>query len=412
MTEGDDVARLLYIPTDRQCLPAIASGLREAAGMAAAHSPCHVAVIEHREAAYLREHAGLLREAASGPLGAAVLHVTPALWRAFLDAVLHRTALPEADRCRVRALFPSPTVAYGAGPNKAALLAASLAARFLHRRDSDQVPDVRDGQPCYPYVLEVAAAGRTVAETATRWPLRNGQPDQRHAAAPAAPAATVSLTGSGLVGDVSLDRRDLTDVAPELAAQVHALALPEVPLEQLRSRLHAKYQQGPQVRHAADFFELDTTGSTEMGNSCMVDRFLELPEMPAPETLATDYTVKNLLYQVGSPVLYHSRKMVHTYEQGRRVPTPLAAARYALRDLRYLILRRVRTDLNREVVASPGRFVDAGGVVDGPAFAARYAEHLDRLLPTLHEIPARYGAIYAQATACAAGDAAARLSAI
>lgn len=400
------MGHLLYIPTDRSCLPALTSGLREAVAMSTV-SPCHFAVIEHREAPYLKEHAALLRETASGPYGQALLHVTPQTWVSFLEEVLQKTPLGGAERERIGSMYSTAAVAYGIGPNKAALLAASLHARFLHRRDSDQVPDVRDGDPWFPYVLEVASVGRRVDEVAGQWPVRGLIDDQDPLW-----ESRVPIAGSGLIGDLSLDRRDLDEVGQDLSARIHALAVPDVPVHQLRSRLRAKYGRGPSVRHNSDFFEIDTTGTTEMGNSCMVHCFTQMPEMPIVETLATDYTIKNLLYQVRAPVLYHSRKMIHTYDDKRRAKKPATVVRYSLRDLRYMIMRRVRTALNREITEFPGAFVDASGAIDGPAFAAKYAAHLEEMLPHLAEVPAAYAEIYAEAADRATAEAAVRLAAI
>lgn len=398
------MSRMLYIPTDRRCLPAITSGLKEAQNMSA-DAPCWFALIEHWDAPYVREHAHLLRRTASAR-GDRILHVTPSMWTAFLAEVLRRTSLRAGEREKITSMHLPRVTAYGVGPNKAALLAASANVGYLHRRDSDQVPDTRDGKPCIPCEPEVWATGRTVADVANRWQVDDTSTldDEQH-------AAKVHLTGSALIGDVSLDRRDLDEVDPSLSARVHALAVPDASLEQLVSRLQTKYQRDPNVRYDTDFFQVDTTGSTEMGISCIADCFLHLPEMPMRETLATDYTIKNLLYQLGSPVLFHSRKMIHVYEDQRRVPDERAAARYALRDLRYMILRRVRADLNSEIKANPGRIVDRQGIIDGAEFAARYADHLDAVLPEIKDIPGRYAAVYAEAASRAAGTAALRLAA-
>ena len=51
--------RMLYVPTDRRCLAAITSGLQESESMTD-DAPCWFALIEHRDSAYLREHADLL----------------------------------------------------------------------------------------------------------------------------------------------------------------------------------------------------------------------------------------------------------------------------------------------------------------------------------------------------------------
>lgn len=105
-----------------------------------ADAPCWFALIEHWDAPYVREHAHLLRRTASAH-GDRILHVTPSMWTAFLAEVLRRTSLSAAEREKITSMHLPRVTAYGVGPNKAALLAASANVGYLHRRDSDQIPD-------------------------------------------------------------------------------------------------------------------------------------------------------------------------------------------------------------------------------------------------------------------------------
>lgn len=93
-------------------------------------------------------------------------------WRRLAHDVLATAALPPAEHTLVRHALCKPTGSYGAGPNKAALVAAYVGAHTLHRRDSDQITQVDPAsgaspcaskQNCWTGAPRPAARARTAS---------------------------------------------------------------------------------------------------------------------------------------------------------------------------------------------------------------------------------------------------------
>jgi hypothetical protein len=394
---------LVYVPTNRIARRAVDHGVRETAALP--HCDTFVLVEHDRQAGRTRANAAAVEAARRRHPEVRTLHLTVPAWEAFLTGVLDRLGWDPPDRARMFRLHAPGGVAYGVGPNKAALVAAALDVDLLHRRDCDQAPPTHAGQVAWPGVLERAAAGRPYREVATS-PLWRG-------AAPATEVADlpVHFCGSSLSGDPALDLADLLAVDPGLAGRVHALADPAADPADTTRRLVGKYVDNVEEPYLADHLSADRTGLTEAGVSCVYRAFRWLPDLVLEGTIGTDYTVKNLLYQLDWPVVFHSRKMVHEYDADRR-HTPAHAASYAGRYLRYLLMRRIRTSLNRRIRERPHRYLRPDGTIDAGVYAGDYLHHLDAHRAELPQVARTFVDVHATAADRAEGEVAVRLRAV
>jgi hypothetical protein len=216
---------ILYIPTNRSCVPAIASATAECAALAAeTHEEHLLLLVEHDEGDRVAEHSAALDEDRAR-YGVPVLHLTVDAWRRVLSGVLAESDLDAADRDRASNLLSRQGVAYGVGPNKAFLVAAALGVDTVHRRDSDHLPDTRNGRPGFPGLLETRAIGRPVREVS---PIANADtvpPEQRD--------QIVLFTGSGMFGDPPHDRQELISAGEEFGVRVLGLSSPWMSPENL-----------------------------------------------------------------------------------------------------------------------------------------------------------------------------------
>ncbi len=380
---------IVYIPTDRLSVRAIESALAECAAVEQlGGAPPVLAVIEHTDADHVSEHSRCIAALRKDNAGT-VIHVTREAWGNWLASLLNGVS---ADTDRLKRLLDPSAVAYGAGPNKAALLASALGAEVLHRRDSDLVVDQRPGGPALPIALERAAIGGRLAAVETVVNIESAKPDDH--------PKTVQFVASSYFGDPPHDRRNLLSVDPNLVVELELLANPGSSTSELTAEVDEYFVDEPGVRYDTDFYELDLTGRTELGVSCVADVFLDLPEMPITDTLGCDYFQKNLLYQLRRPVLFHSRKMQHVHiAGGARGSGPEAAIEYALRDLRYLILWRVWSRHNKGIRSDPNSFLTAEERLDGNVYAHGFEAALEEELPLLENLPAEYAGVYAKASA-------------
>lgn len=394
--------RAIYIPTDRPSTQAIDAALEECRVLAESTGQEYLfLLVEHRDAPHVGLHAKQLANAAGQAGSVRAVHVTPSAWERYLSDVLAQ-AWDERDRARLTRLLSYPGVAYGIGPNKAALVAAALGIKVLHRRDSDHIPDHREDGIAFPGVLEALVIGRQLADVVPHAAVNEEGARRR-----------VRFVGSSMVGDPALDRRDLLMVDPRLVAAIHQLANPAATAEELRSAVRRNFTDEIATRYEHDFYRLDVRGDTEIGVSCMEGIFLQLPVMPLADTLGTDYVQKNLMYQIGWPVVFHSRKMVHRYAGGRSAREDVGAVtEYALRDLRYLILRRTRSAANEHLRTSPPVPPGDPDQLDLAAYADAWGAALSSEYPATLGMSEHYAAIYRSAAARAEGRQRDRLAAV
>ncbi|MGH8963750.1 MAG: DUF6271 family protein, partial [Actinomycetes bacterium] len=305
-------------------------------------------LVEHDDGDRISEHSAALDEDRSRH-GVPVLHLTVSAWRRVLSGILAESGLDAADRDRAGNLLTRQGVAYGVGPNKAFLVSAALGVDTVHRRDSDHLPDTRDGGPTYPGLLETRAIGRPVREVS---PITNAD-----AVPPEQWDQIVLFTGSGMFGDPPHDRQELIAAGEEFGVRVLGLSSPWMSPENLLRDVRGYFVGESTIRYDDDFYAIDDSGRTELGVSCQRRIFLELPEMPIPNTLGCDYFQKNLLYQLDRPVMFHSRKMRHSYDARRAESSVESYVDYSMRDLRYVVLWPIWSRHNENIRANPATFL-------------------------------------------------------
>jgi Family of unknown function (DUF6271) len=379
---------LLYVPTNRPCAEQIEQLAQEALLIRKTAGSCLVAIVEHHDGPWSAAHRQALA-AARDRHGIDVAHMNWAATTAFLRAVVDGVDAPAEERERLFALLRPSAVAYGAGPNKAALLAAAAGARVLHRRDSDVRVDERpDLGPVYPCVLETKAIDARVVDLGLE--VQSGA---------LADDDVVAFVGTDAFGSAVHDRRDLLTVDARHIVEIELLASPDASREALMQETAQYLIAAPDLRYDRDFFEEDVNARTCVGSACVADIFLELPEMPIHRTLGSDYLGRNALRFLGRPIIYHSRKVRHRYEAARAEQSDLGAVvDYACRDLRHMIIWPVLVAHHRTLRARPGDFLDAAGRLDTKAYTASLFAALEASMPIMTGMPKAFAAIYRTAS--------------
>jgi hypothetical protein len=395
--------RVIYMPSNRPGEDSLRDAIEETRFLQDVASDGYVFVLIEHGREHEGRHAEVLEKLTAGQ-DVGYLHLTRDKWDAALARLLGACSFTAAMRERVRRLLTPDAVAYSSGPNKCFLLAAALGVTVVHRRDSDQVADVRDGEKLFPGVLEAAAIGKAVTDL----PGISSDAGRTSAA-----HAAIRFVGSGVFGDAGHDRRDLLAAGEDHVVTLDRLSRPGLTLSEVKAAVHRKFAVEPALRLEEDFFDSDDPAGVSVGVSCVKDIFYELPEMPIESMLGSDYFQKSLLGALGYPVVFHSRKMRHTYDAARSGNSDLAAVTsYALRDLRNVMFLPVRTSLCEEVRNRPGYFTDGDGRINPDRLADQLEAVYHKHAPDMREIPRRYSEIYAAAAGEAAPDTATRLRAV
>ncbi len=390
------------MPSNRPGEDSIRDGIEESRFLQqSTGDSCLFILIEHGPR-YERAHAEMLVKFAGTDVR--YLQLTRDTWNSALASLLSACSFSAVVRERVRRLLAPEAVTYSGGPNKCFLVGAALGVTTLHRRDSDQVADIRDGTKAFPGVLEAAAIGKAITDLPGASPGQDSTPAEH---------ATIRFVGTSVFGDAGHDRRDLLASGEEHVVALERLSRPALTLGEAKAAVHRKFVEEPARRHEEDYWDSDEPGRVSVGASCVKDIFRELPEMPIESMLGSDYFQKSMLGALGYPVVFHSRKMRHTYEDARARNSDIAAVTgYALRDLRNVMFLPVRTGLCQEVQDRPHYFTYGDGRLRPDRLAAQLEATYHQQAPDLREIPQRYSEIYAAAADDATADVATRLRAV
>src|SRR5215472_2592265 len=117
-----EMLRVLYMPTNKPSQGAIAEAVLECQVLATTTAYDYVfTLIEHGPSACDR-HSQIM-ERLAGELEVPCLYFNRERWDEFLGTAIPATGLPSSDQARMHSLLCPDDVAYGAGPNKAALVA-------------------------------------------------------------------------------------------------------------------------------------------------------------------------------------------------------------------------------------------------------------------------------------------------
>jgi hypothetical protein len=390
---------LLYTPTNRDCRAVLSERIEEVQWANERDPGSSIfCLIEHNLASSLSAaHLEAMRSARKGK-STPVLHLTSAARSEFVDTLIRATELTNDAKLRLDPLLNPAGVSYGAGPNTAYLLAATLGSWAVHRRDSDVQLD-KSRPNAYPIELELAAIGRRIEEIPYEI-VGGGDGDHQR---------SVKVVGTGTFGDATFDRRDLFAAGDDFIVAFQRLGRPGIPDSEIRSEALAYLREEPEVRYESDFYEIDVDGQVEMESCCICQFHLVMPEMPT-DILGCDYMTKDIPWQVGELILYHSRKMNHIYNRERAEQVNLSeSVEYALRDLMYIQMGRVWRTHNDRFRASPHRFF-SNGLLDNQLYARSFRDAAKEQADALRDVRVGAEEVYSEAAMAAPDGAASRLA--
>ncbi|MFI9081876.1 DUF6271 family protein [Streptomyces sioyaensis] len=380
------VTRLVYIPTNRPFEAAFRSVAAEVtAARRVLHEDVRLLVIDDCSAETSRKNRAVVEHAARKH-GCDVHVLTPDGWQQLADEIVTAAALSLKDTNAARSALVKPSGSYGAGPNKAALIAAYVGAASLHRRDSDQLTGVDPRSGWSPLHVESRLLGG-VAHTSRR------------------PASSAYCVGSSLTGEPTRDRRDLQHNSPDAARRIDDLS--RLSPAEARPRHANRTAPVPARTTVGDCIrvERDLTGSVEMGIAALHTVYEWIPEMPAVGILGSDYFQKGLLYQLDLPVFHHQLRAHHVYEDWRTEQRdPQHLGWYALAELRYSLLRYHWNAFNEQLKSDRDQLLSGGGSFDSAAYGEWFVDTVRRGAQRAARLPHEYIAVYKEVATTARGD--------
>lgn len=372
---------MLYIPTNRECGTAISRYLLECKYIQEyTGEETFFLLIESNDFPCANSNSLVLKR---NKTDVNIIDFTLDKQNLFLERLLSNCKeITAKDKARLLSLLQPQGVCYGAGPNKAALLAAALNISVLHRRDSDTIPCTFKGENKYPSKLE---CDYILSNHNSELYKYNGD--------------IVYFIGSNYLGEAPIDYEELMEISPEYVYRIKKLENPSRSLESIVSRVHEYFSSPNETYDGVDIVKDDITGLSEMGNCCVAGMFLHLPEMPMKNILGCDYMQKNVLYRLNYPILYHNRKVDHAYTDERDTKQDIQQfIDYNLRDVRFKLIMRIRNRHNailkkkQDILISEENILNIDVYVDGFVEAIKdvpssvLASMIDELVTVYREI--------------------------
>jgi hypothetical protein len=328
-----------------------------------------------------------------------MLHFTSNLQETFVEKLLSAISKDAFDVSRLRELLLPKGISYGRGPNIATLVAISLDCLSTHRRDSDNYHDPSRPHK-WPIELELLTIGRDIAEASLQLP---------DGVAAGFTNRTIHMAGSVMFGSPTIDRRDLFEAGEGLALQFQRLGRPNVTFEELRKEAREYLIEEPRTRYDSDFISVHESARIEMGN-CAFHRtaFLMLPEMPTG-ILGCDYMLKDLIWRLKRPAVFHSRKLLHLYDLDRDQGLhDEQAVDYAIRNVQYIQVGRIWQVHGSRMAAEPDRFETAGRF-DVDEYAASFMQASVESMEVVSDVRQAAADIYERSAAVAPREVKPRL---
>ncbi len=394
--------RLIFVPTHRDCSRVMKQRLQEARWVhAQPGNSVTFCIIENELSDEIsQQHKRLLLKERSA--GLPIIHFIESQQHTFINSLLTHGALLRYDRDRLYRLLLPKGISYGRGPNLAYLLAVATNCVSVHRRDSDVLLD-ESRQESLPVELELAAIGRTL--NSIELPIRRlGEIEYPK-------EAKVKIVGTGTFGDATLDRRDLQTAGISYLTALQQLGRPGIPAKEVEQEATSYLIKEAQTRYSEDFYELEIDGRVEMESCCIADLYRDLPEMPT-DILGCDYMVKDLAWRLQQPILFHSRKMHHAYDNDRSAHANQTADQsYALRDVQYIQMGRIWSQVGEYIEQHLDEYTD-GDEFNAHSYAAKFRSITAASRDVLRDVRLGAQRVYTAAAAASAGPVMDRLNCV
>ncbi len=207
----------------------------------------------------------------------------------------HIIEIAGLDKEQYQDCFVPDRVNYGAVMNKIYLLAATLKYDIIHRRDSDTI--LQENCP-YPLEIEIENIGKVNS---------NFDSDRK-----------VAIVGSGYVGEWNLDIKEFVVGHDEVFHTF--LSCLNIGYEGHEGFMQETYEDSEKYFKEDEFQYVmgKETKMPEAGNFAVYQVFKEFPCLPADYTLGSDYFTFKMAIALEYPVLFHERRVFHTYHEGRK----------------------------------------------------------------------------------------------
>jgi hypothetical protein len=296
-----------FIPTNRECGPAIRSYRRELEyAWTAFGRRIPLVVSETNDGPEAGINAAALAAIAAEHPDQETLHLTVPRQHLYFEALL------AGETPRLSTLFAGGRRDYGTAMNKIYLMTGSLGADALHRRDSDTTllgDELPVDRGRFPIEIELANLGHRVSA------MRAGRRSVhiRQSGDP-----RICVVGGNYYGEWNLDVKDLASRSYSIVERLYVLLGFEADtVAELCAEIFPREQRYFAEDELTLVAKVNDGPNADCGNVAITGVHELLPNVPGRNMLAADYFTFDLSTSLGIPSLHHTRAVFHQYTETR-----------------------------------------------------------------------------------------------
>ncbi|SET64635.1 DUF6271 family protein [[Clostridium] polysaccharolyticum] len=345
--------RSVVIPTNRECVDCIKAYVEETRKIQKkTGEECSFVLIDTSPEEVQETHSVLIDELKSEYKNIKIVYLNDQAQSEFLNKLV-ASYQTENPKLLYELLNPSG-LSYGAAANRTFLVAAALGSNIVFRRDSDTLPQIKDGKFLFPSDIEDEYLGKNVCQIkdlldkndyANELDKMGNNP--------------ILMVGANYLGEWAGDYREMYEYDPDILKKHVWMNMPHKTSEEVDARIEYRYLQRNSDLHVEDRLQIVIDDLIEVGNFALKDVFLDVPLLPSEYALSMDYFYHSLFDELLLPKLYHNRHVqhFHTGERGseawfNRYHLGIAKSK-VLR--RYLAMVYKGISMNRERILKGGR---------------------------------------------------------
>lgn len=207
---------------------------------------------------------------------------------------------------------------YGVILNKLFLIAISLNADSLHRRDSDTFLEQSENPEEFPFVNEIKYLGKFYSEFSEL-----GYNEEKR----------ILMVGSNYYGNWAGDFSSLYKKDPNLLYRHIGLNYPGRQQDEIIELAKQRFVKTDQDAITETKVVYDRL--VELGNCSFYNIYRDFPVSPQTQTTATDYLLHDLMFLYRNPPVYHPYCILHKHTATRKKISQVV--QYHLKSARYKI---------------------------------------------------------------------------
>lgn len=300
----------LVLPTNRECLSNIKAYILEGIyAQDVLNKDVSIVVIDTSDVQTQKSHDKLIKEYKNM---IPIFYFNDEKMDLFLGTTLSSMKLSVETHKRLLKILNPKICSYGAAANKTFLVSAALGADYLHRRDSDTLPQKLEGRFLYPIEKELCYLGRKMDD------LKDIDLETNFTESEDFKDSPVFMCGGNYLGAWAADLKEMYESNKDVFYDYLSFGVPNEKKAHVVELLEERYINQENKVYKELHVEKVSRKIIEVGNHGLYRIFQSLPLLPSVNAISTDYLYHNILAQLHIPMIYHNWHVHHNHTSDRK----------------------------------------------------------------------------------------------